>query len=164
MIARMFLLVIPTVLPMVISVVTCGPLWGTGITVPAVLAASSVGYLIGFLPGPVTVSRLTGDKTEKKIGGFAERYGFWAVIITRISPFLSNDAISFVGGLPRMDYFKFIGASLVGLLPLALLIAGLGESNHRLMTGLGWVSAVSLVGFIACVLYDRRTRKAQEGK
>ncbi len=46
-------------------------------------------------------------------------YGFWAIIVTRINPFLSNDAISFVGGLLRMGYWKFIGAiyveTLIGL-------------------------------------------------
>jgi uncharacterized membrane protein YdjX (TVP38/TMEM64 family) len=164
MIAQMFLLVIPTVLLMVISVVAYGPVWGTIIILLGIFAASSVGYLIGAFLGPVTISRLIGDKTEKKIAHYVEEYGFWAVIITRISPFLSNDAISFVGGLLRMGYLKFIGATLIGILPLALLIAYLGESNERLMNGLIWVSAISLVGFALYVVYDRiRKRHLQHG-
>jgi len=50
-------------------------------------------------------------------------YGFWAIIVTRVNPFLSNDAISFVGGLLRMGYWKFIAAALVGIAPLTSFIA-----------------------------------------
>jgi uncharacterized membrane protein YdjX (TVP38/TMEM64 family) len=164
MVAQMFLLVIPTVLLMVISVIAYGPVWGTGIILAGIFTASSVGYMIGALLGPVTVSRLIGDKTEQKIEHYVEEYGFWAVIITRISPFLSNDAISFVGGLLRMGYPKFIGATLIGILPLALLIAYLGESNDRLMNGLIWVSAISLVVFIGYVVYDRMKKRRMQHK
>jgi uncharacterized membrane protein YdjX (TVP38/TMEM64 family) len=164
MVAQMFLLVIPTVLLMVISVVAYGPVWGIGIILAGIVTASSVGYMLGALLGPVTVSRLIGDKTEQKIEHYVEQYGFWAVIITRISPFLSNDAISFVGGLLRMGYLKFIGATLLGILPLALLIAYLGESNNRLMNGLIWVSAVSLVIFIGYIVYDRMKKRRMQHK
>jgi uncharacterized membrane protein YdjX (TVP38/TMEM64 family) len=164
MIAQMFLLVIPSVLLMVISVIAYGPVWGTAIILLGITAASSAGYLIGAYLGPVTISRLIGDKTEKKIAHYVEEYGFWAVIITRISPFLSNDAISFVGGLLRMGYLKFIGATLIGILPLALLIAYLGESNERLMNGLIWVSVVSLLAFAVYIVYDRLKKRRMQHK
>jgi uncharacterized membrane protein YdjX (TVP38/TMEM64 family) len=159
MVAQMFLLVIPTVLLMVISVVAYGPVWGTLIILAGVALASSIGYGIGAYLGPVLVNRLIGEKTEQKMEKYLDEYGSGAVIITRISPFLSNDAISFVCGLVRMGYWKFIRATMIGILPLTLLIAYLGESNDRLMNGLIWVSAVSLVGFIAYIIYDRRKSK-----
>ena len=85
-----------------------------------------------------------------------EKYGFWAVIITRLAPFLSNDAISFVGGILRMGYWKFIGATLAGILPLAALIGYLGENRERLKSGLIRVSVISLVLFIGYVIYNRK--------
>jgi uncharacterized membrane protein YdjX (TVP38/TMEM64 family) len=107
MILQMFLLVIPTPLLMVVTVLAYGPWAGAGILFVAVFMASSIGYFIGRYFGPVIVEKLVGHKTEKKIADFIDDYGFWTVIVVRLSPFLSNDAISFVGGVLKMGYWKF---------------------------------------------------------
>src|SRR5690606_1981172 len=156
---QMFLLVIPTIALMVVSVLAYGPVWGSVIILASVLVASSVGYFIGRYFGPVIVDKLIGHKTEKKIGEFIEDYGFWAVIVTRLNPFLSNDAISFVGGILRMGYWRFIGATLLGIAPLTLFIAVIGKSTDQLKTGLLWGSIVSLILFGLYVYWDRRKRK-----
>lgn len=159
MILQMFLLVVPTPLLMVVSVLAYGPIWGGLIILLAVFCASSVGYMIGSYLGPPVVDRIIGHKGEKKIGSFIEDYGFWAVIVTRLSPFLSNDAISFVGGMLRMGYWRFIGATLIGITPLTALIAYLGENNQRLKSGLIWGSIISLALFILYVWWDKKIRK-----
>mgnify|MGYP006292228505 CR=1 FL=1 len=156
MVVQMFLIVIPSPFLMLVSVLAYGPWWGTLISVAAIFSASSVGYFIGRYLGEVTIARIIGNKKEKQIEFYVEKYGFWAVIITRLAPFLSNDAISFVGGILRMGYWKFIGATLAGILPLAALIGYLGENWERLKTGLIWVSVISLVLFIIYVIYDRK--------
>lgn len=156
MVVQMFLIVIPSPLLMLVSVLAYGPWWGTLISVSAIFTASSVGYFVGRYLGEVTIARVIGNKKEKQIKFYVEQYGYWAVIITRMAPFLSNDAISFVGGILRMGYWKFIGATLAGILPLAALIGYLGEDWERLKSGLIWVSAVSFVLFIGYVIYDRK--------
>ncbi len=162
MIAQMFLLVIPTPLLMVVTVLAYGPYAGTAIILAAVFCASSVGYFLGAYLGTPLIERLLGTKSEKKVIGFIDDYGFWAVIVTRLSPFLSNDAISFVGGMLRMGYWKFIGATMLGIFPLTVLIAYLGENNDRLKTGLIWVSVISLVGFVGYVWWDKKRKKKKE--
>lgn len=159
MIAQMFLLVIPSPLLMVVTVLAYGPWLGVAIILVAIFCASSIGYTLGAFLGTPLVEKLIGPDTEKKILRFIDDYGFWAVIITRLSPFLSNDAISFVGGMLRMGYIRFIGATLIGIFPLAVLIAFLGESNERLKSGLIWVSIISLVGFVAYVWWDKKRNK-----
>lgn len=159
---QMFLLVIPTIALMVVSVLAYGPVMGSGIIFIAVFVASSVGYFIGRYFGPVIVEKLIGHKTEKKISDFIEDYGFWAVIVTRLNPFLSNDAISFVAGILRMGYWKFIGATLLGIAPLTLFIAVIGNSTDQLKTGLLWGSVVSLILFGLYVYWDRRKRNRNQ--
>lgn len=156
MIVQMFLIVIPTIALMVVCVLAYGPIWGSLIIVAAVFAASSVGYIIGKYLGETFILKLLGKETENKIETFIEKYGFWAVIVTRLNPFLSNDAISFVGGMLRMGYWKFIGATMVGILPLTIFIAVLGQSTESLKTGLFWGSIVSLIIFCLYVWWDRR--------
>lgn len=159
MIFQMFLLIVPTVLLMVVSVLAYGPIWGSLIIFAAVYAASSVGYFIGSYFGAGFVNRIIGEKSEQKVEDFLNDYGFWAVVITRINPFLSNDAISFVGGLLKMGYWRFIGATLVGIAPLTLFIAIMGKSTDSLKTGLLWGSLASLLVFGVYVWWDKRIRK-----
>lgn len=156
MVAQMFLIIIPSVALIVVSILAYGPFGGTVIALLAILAASTIGYIIGLWLCPMTVDRLIGSEAKVNMEYQVERYGFWAVVIIRLAPFLSNDAISFVAGLLRMSYWRFIGATTVGILPLIILIAYLGESNERLTTGLLWISGISLVFFVAYVIYDRR--------
>ncbi|MGO3719368.1 MAG: TVP38/TMEM64 family protein [Mesonia hippocampi] len=155
MVVQMFLIVIPTIALMVVSILAYGPVWGSIIILVAVFAASSVGYFIGQYLGKTFILKLLGEKTENKIEGFIEDYGFWAVIVTRLNPFLSNDAISFVGGMLKMGYWKFIGATMVGILPLTIFIAILGKSTDQLKTGLFWGSLFSLLAFVSYVLWKK---------
>lgn len=160
MVVQMFLIVIPTPILMVVAIVAYGPIWGSLILFVAIFVASSTGYFIGRYFGPVIVEKLIGQKTEKKISDFIDDYGFWTVIVIRLSPFLSNDAISFVGGVLRMGYWKFIGATMIGISPLIIFIAYLGGNYDRLKTGLIWTSVVSLVLFVGFVVWDKKHRKA----
>ncbi len=79
---------------------------------------------------------------------------------TRLSPTLSNDAISIAGGILRMGYWRFIGATLAGIVPLTILFAYFGEDNQRLETGLIWISVLRLVALAGYILYDIRIRKS----
>ncbi|GAB2768906.1 TVP38/TMEM64 family protein [Salinimicrobium soli] len=159
MILQMFLLVVPTPVLMVVAIVAYGPIWGSLILFAAIFIGSTIGYLIGRYLAPVVVEKLIGKKTEKKIASFIDDYGFWTVIVVRLSPFLSNDAISFVGGILKMGYWKFIGATMIGISPLIIFIAYLGGNYERLKTGLIWTSVISLVLFIAFVWWDKKVRK-----
>lgn len=160
MVVQMFLIVIPTPILMVVAIVAYGPIWGSLLLFIAIFVASSTGYFIGRYFGPVIVEKLIGQKTEKKISDFIDDYGFWTVIVVRLSPFLSNDAISFVGGVLKMGYWKFIGATMIGISPLIIFIAYLGGNYERLKTGLIWTSVVSLVLFFGFVIWDKKYRKA----
>lgn len=159
MVIQMFLLVIPSIILMVVSILAYGPIWGSLIIFASIFTASSVGYLIGRYLGPVIVEKLIGQKSEKKISDFLENYGFWAIFITRINPILSNDAISFVAGILKMNYWRFISATLTGIAPLTIFIAVLGRTTEGLKTGLIWGSVISLILFIAYVYWDKKRDK-----
>jgi uncharacterized membrane protein YdjX (TVP38/TMEM64 family) len=158
MVLQMFMFIIPSFLLMVVTIIAYGPWAGSGIILVAIFTASTIGYGIGVKFGTPVIDRLLGEKTEKKISGFLKGYGFWAVIVTRVSPFLSNDAISIIAGMLRMGYWKFIGSTMLGILPLTILVAILGENNDGMKTELIWVGVVSLVGFLAYVWWDKRRR------
>ncbi len=161
MVAQMFLIVIPSWLLMIVAIVAYGPIVGSIIIFAAIFCASTVGYYIGHYLGTDAVMKLIGPKSEQKVTLFIERYGIWAIIITRINPLLSNDAISFMAGILKMGYRKFIAATLVGIAPLIFILAYLGQLDSGLKTGLIWVSIVSLVLFIIFVRLDKRKAKRE---
>lgn len=159
MVAQMFLIIIPSWLLMVVAILAYGPIWGSIIVFVAIFAASSVGYYIGKYLGAATVTRLLGAKTEQKISNFLKRYGVWAIIITRINPMLSNDAVSFIAGMLEMKYLRFITSTMIGIAPLVIYIAILGQLTSGLETGLIWGSIVSLVLFIGYIYFDKKNNK-----
>ncbi|MFD2825867.1 TVP38/TMEM64 family protein [Leeuwenhoekiella polynyae] len=159
MIAQMFLIVIPSVALMVVCILAYGPVWGSLLVLVAVSSASSVGYILGKKLGSGLINNLIGSSTETKLEDFIEDYGFWAIAITRLNPFLSNDAISFVGGILKMNYFKFLAATLAGIAPLTLFIAIMGQSTSGMKSGLLWGSVISLVIFCLYVYWSKKRKK-----
>ena len=156
MLLQTILAFLPSLLLMVVSVLSYGPWLGGVLAWTGMLLAASLGYLIGHGLGVAAVDRLIGPGTEKKMARFVDRYGIWGVIAGRISPALSTDAVSIVAGMARMHYVPFILATGAGTLPLTVLVAWLGSDVERMTTGLIWVSAVSLAAFLGYVIYDRR--------
>lgn len=156
MVLQIVVPVIPSYALMIVSILAYGPVWGSLIVFASIFSAATVAFYVGRYYGTALVERFVGEKTEKKLIGFLEDYGFWAIFITRINPLLSNDAISLVAGILKMKYLKFIGATLSGIAPLTLFIAVLGKSTDDLRTGFIWVSVVSLILFIGYVWWDRR--------
>lgn len=158
MVVQMFLIVVPSVALIVVSILAYGPIMGSLIVLVAVAAASSVGYALGFYFGRYLVVKILGDNTRKKITDFLKTYGFWAIFVTRLNPFLSNDAISFVAGMLHMGYWRFMGATLLGIAPLTIFIAVLGERNDHLKSGLLWGSVACLLVFIGYVVWKKKRK------
>ena len=147
MVAQMFLVVINNALLILVAVLAYGPWWGSLLAWVGVVVASSVGYWLGRTLGEPVVQRLLGQKSAEKVAGFVEQYGLGAVALARLTPIVSNDAISFVAGAARMGYWRFIGVTAVAVVPLITLLAYLGRDAQRLKTGLLWVSGVGVVLF-----------------
>lgn len=159
MIVQMFLVVVPTVLLMLVAILAYGPVWGSLLALLAVAVASTAGYALGRFLGENALSRLIGESTGRKLSSYLEDYGFWAVFITRLNPFLSNDAVSLLGGFLRMGYLRFMGATLLGISPLILVIAVVNESSGPWKTVLLWCS---LTGFILLGLFIWRDRRNKQ--
>lgn len=162
MVVQMFLIVVPSPLLMIVSTLAYGPWWGSLISFAAVTIAATIAYYIGYHASNAFVDRLLGQKSAKKVNHYIQKYGVWAVILFRISPFLSNDGISFVAGLGEMRYTKFILATSVGIIPLIAMIAFLGEDTDRLKNGMMWVSAAAIVGFAIYFLIKKRKDKKKK--
>lgn len=73
-------------------------------------------YYIGFHFQSWLEKRIT-IKELKVFSQFIENYGIWAIIITRLTPFIPFDAISYVAGFVKLKRRDFILGTIVGLVP-----------------------------------------------
>lgn len=159
MVVQMFLIVIPSPILIGVAVLGYGAFWGSIIAVMAIVAASAVGYVIGIYLGPPFVAKMLGNSTKTKIEKAVNYYGFWAVVVIRLNPFLSDDAISFVGGMLRMGFWKFIAATIIGVVPLTLFIAILGLYTQQIKDIFLWVGIVSIVLFGLYIWWDKKLKR-----
>jgi uncharacterized membrane protein YdjX (TVP38/TMEM64 family) len=162
MVLQMFLFVVPNVLVMMIAITSYGPVWGAIISLLGVFASSSLGYVIGRHLTPAFVHKLISVKTEERIASFIKAYGVPAIAITRLSS-LSNDSLSIVAGILKMDYRKYILATSGGITPLIVLLAIYG-ANGKIEKALIWIAGISLVLLIIYIFLDKRRKMRKANK
>lgn len=161
MIAQTLVSVVPMSLVMLISVLAFGPVFGGILGWIGAVIAAMVGYSLARLLGPVVVDRFVSEEIRRKVEAQVERYGPWAIIALRLSFVVPTDSVNFVAGLVRMHPLKFLLATALGALPVAVVMAWLGADFSRLGPFLLAASIVGLVALGGWILYDRaRQRKS----
>ncbi len=163
-ILQIFLVIFPSWLPMIVAVLAYGFIGGVLTSVIGVFLASTVGYLLGKMLGEENLEKILGKKKSKKIDFWVEKYGFWAIALFRLSPFLSNDAISIIAGMLCMGYRKFILATLTGIIPLALAIGYFAEDPDTLKNGLYWIGGAGIIGYGIYIWIDYQNRNTAQPK
>ncbi|MFC5270669.1 TVP38/TMEM64 family protein [Adhaeribacter terreus] len=159
MVVQMFMVVVNVLAIIIITILVYGPVWGSLIAFAGIMLASIIGYGVGRWAGSALVHKLLGVKAARKVEVQVDRYGYWAVAIARVIPVISNDAISFVAGSIGLQFWKFMGATTAGVVPLITLIAFIGNDTDNLKTGLIWLSSVGVVAFLIFYFYDKHKQK-----
>lgn len=159
MILQIFLVVFPSWLPMIVAVLAYGFWGGALISIAGVYCASTIAFYLGKWLGEDNLEKIMGKKKNKKVEYWVSEYGFWTIAIFRVSPFLSNDAISIIAGMLSMKYRKFILATLTGIIPLSFAIAYFGQDINTLKKGLYWIGGAGILIYGIYVFIDYRKRK-----
>ncbi|MDT0643528.1 VTT domain-containing protein [Zunongwangia sp. F363] len=157
-ILQMFLIFFPSWLPIIIAVMAYGFWWGILIGMTGVMLASAIGYYIGTKLENV-VRKIIGEEKLQKMDFWITNYSFVSVILFRISPFLSNDSISFIAGILEMKFKKFMLATFTGMLPLSIAIAYFSEDIDTLEDGMYWIGGAGLVAYAIYIFIDVRKRR-----
>lgn len=151
---------------MIVAVVV-GPIPTLPVSAAAGLAFGIVGGTLvattGALAGALIafhVARLLGrEALREKLHNhpvFAEhgsqRVLFWVVFVTRLVPLFSFALVSYAAGVTAITTWRFAVASYLGMLPMTVVFAGLGQTLelHPLLTV---TAAVILLGFMVLLPY-----------
>jgi uncharacterized membrane protein YdjX (TVP38/TMEM64 family) len=157
---QMFLLFFPSWLPIIVGVLAYGFWLGVLINLIGIGLASTTGYFIGKKFKTVFVS----EKKFEKMKFWIENYSFVTVVLFRISPFFSTDAISFIAGIFRMNYKKFMLATYAGMIPLTLAVGYFSTDIDKLENGLYWVGGAGAVLYAIYIYIDYHKRKKKNAK
>lgn len=111
------------------------------------MAGAALCYAIARIYGRTVVEKLAPRSALREIDVFFQRYGKWAVMITRLLPFVSFDVVSYAAGLTAMGFWEFFWATGIGQLPATIVYSYVGDmlvgSVKTLVTGLLLLFAVS---------------------
>ena len=139
----------------------------------AILSWSSamVGAALCFLLarglGRDVVERFAGKGALASVEGYFEKYGTKTILVCRLLPFVSFDAISYFAGLTPLKFLPFFIATGLGQTPATIVysyVGGMLTGGARIMmTGLLCLFAISILVTIFKQVYtDRQAKKAAE--
>lgn len=101
---------------------------GSCISFAGSMLAGLAGYGAARLPGKKAVRYLASDPERERFKAFFDRYGGYAVILSRTVPILP-ETISILAGLSRMKFFRFLAALAAGTLPVSVLFTWMGTGQ-----------------------------------
>ncbi|HKL36452.1 MAG TPA: VTT domain-containing protein [Salegentibacter sp.] len=156
---QMFLIFFPSWLPVIIAVRAYGFWWGILIALAGVIIASTIGYFIGKSIKSAILKKIFGEEKMEKMDFWISNYAYGSVVLFRISPFLSNDAISFIAGMLQMKFKKFMMATLTGMIPLSIAIGMYSNDISTLKEGLYWIGGVGFVAYAIYIYIDYKKRR-----
>ncbi|WP_251859619.1 TVP38/TMEM64 family protein [Clostridium sp. Marseille-Q2269] len=134
----------------------------------AMVGAALCFYIAKFL-GRDVVEKLTSKTALKKIDGFFDKYGKYAVLIARLLPFISFDIVSYAAGLTSMGFLEFFIATGIGQLPATIIYSYIGSmltgTAKTFVMGLLILFALTaLIGLFKQIWNDKNIAKTKEEK
>lgn len=120
-----------------------GPLWGAVITwVGAMLGASMTFGLVRAFGRPL-VMRLLSPRSRRALEHWSLQQGGLALLAARLVPVIAFNLINYAAALTHIRWWTFLWATGLGMLPLTILLAVLGD-NVLAMPAWIWLVAISV--------------------
>lgn len=132
--------------------------------------SAMVGALVCFLIarslGRDTVEKYAGKGAIASVEGYFKKYGSKTILICRLLPFVSFDAVSYFAGLTPIKFVPFLVATGLGQLPATIVysyVGGMLTGGVRyFVTALLMIFAISIMIMIIKNIYSERQRRKGE--
>lgn len=123
-----------------------GPWTGGIVSAAGSVCAGLIGYLIAKFLGQKASTRIASQEEVERFKLFFDRWGAYAVILSRIMPIIP-EVTTILAGLSRMNFQRFFWALLAGSLPFSFLFSWVG-SYSGFTPGTGILLAVLVPAFL----------------
>jgi len=123
--------------------------WGALLSWSSAMLGAVLCYWIAQSLGRPVVEKLVGGGTVLETWDvFFARFGVRAILVARLLPFVSFDAISYGAGLTSIGLWDFFWATGLGQLPATLLYSYLGQNLTGSIRVLFWVFSITIAIFV----------------
>jgi len=144
------LLPVPSSFVMLASGALFGVGWGSVVSLVGSIGGEWFGFELVRRFGAPVATRLVGHEDLQRLSSLMTRHGAAAVVATRALPVVM-ETMSVVAGLSAMPRRTFLGASLLGTVPVAVVYAWAGASSRdtgSLIPAIVMLIAVTAAGWI----------------
>jgi uncharacterized membrane protein YdjX (TVP38/TMEM64 family) len=146
---------IPTLPISAASGLVYGPLGGTAVAAAGALMGSMIAFYLARVLGRDAVQKKLESNPVFSARG-SQRFLFIAVFLTRLVPLFSFALISYAAGVTAIHLWRYALATLLGMLPMTFVFAGLGHTFELNPTLTVVAAATVLLVMSALPLYLRR--------
>jgi uncharacterized membrane protein YdjX (TVP38/TMEM64 family) len=156
MIFHMVLAPFPSIVITLTNGYLFGVFWGTLLSWSSSMAGAVLCFYIARWAGRPAVEMFIGNKAINAAERFFKRYGNNSVLIARLVPAVSFDAVSYVAGVTSISLWGFFWASAIGELPATIVYSWLGQDMPTIFKYWFW----AFVGIAALIVLVFTVRKA----
>jgi len=111
-------------------------------------------YELAHWIGRPALKQLTPLKYQSTLGNWTQKVGVAHLLLIRLVPLISFNLINYAAGAARIDRWRFIWTTAVGILPVIILCVLLGKSFFEIL-GIGWASIVFISLLLLWFLFYR---------
>ena len=131
------------------------------------MVGAALCFFIARALGRDVVEKFTGKGALAAVEGYFEKYGSKTILVCRLLPFVSFDAVSYFAGLTPIKFLPFFLATGIGQLPATIVysyVGGMLTGGARwLVTGLLCLFGLGIFSTILKQMYDTyQAKKAQK--
>lgn len=140
-----------------------GHTWGTIYAVVGAELGALIAFGLARILGRPFVARILPDHLLETENGNGRSQWLLAgsVLVARLFPFISFDAVSYLAGLSRLRLSLFAGATLVGMIPMTFLFAHLGGAMSAEEEPLRVLNLLALLGLAGLIWAGWRLREGR---
>ena len=124
------------------------------------MAGAALCFFLARALGRDAVEKYAGRGALASVEGYFQKYGRNTILVCRLLPFVSFDAVSYFAGLTPIGFWAFFLATGVGQLPATIVYSYVGGmltgGVKYFVTALLCIFALSILGVIAKGLYNDR--------
>lgn len=136
-----------------------GPIWGAVITwVGAMLGASAAFGLVRQMGRPF-LERILSPRRRAQMAVWSRDYGGRTLLTSRLIPVIAFNLINYAAALTHISWWTFLWATGIGILPLTILLAVMGDHMLTLPAS-AWL-LFTAAALLLLILVHRNWRRSQ---
>ncbi|MEM0473421.1 MAG: VTT domain-containing protein [Candidatus Aenigmatarchaeota archaeon] len=124
------------------------------------LAGATIAFFISRYFGRKIVIKLLGDEWIGDVDEWIDKNGSKAILIARLIPLIPFDLISYVAGITKIDFRKYILATIIGMIPRAVFLVYAGTTAKDVLSliglGIDFIMAAGIIGIFVIIYLDKK--------